>query len=202
VAGPYPNSWQVQNVSNFQTPNWAFSAPGFSLTLTAFPDTIEPGQSTTLTATATPPLSNLTYTWNLGDGTTSTASSPLTHIYQAPGTYLAIVIAQSPEGCIDTAAVRIVVNILTSIFIPNFFSPNGDGVNDLWTPSVTGIKNARWILYDRWGMEVFRGEGLPIVWDGTKGGQVCPEGVYTYLIEVERFDGEKVRKAGTITLLR
>jgi gliding motility-associated-like protein len=112
------------------------------------------------------------------------------------------VIAQSPEGCIDTAAVRIVVNILTAIFIPNAFSPNGDGVNDLWTPSVTGIKNARWILYDRWGMEVFRGEGLPIVWDGTKGGQVCPEGVYTYLIELERFDGEKVRKAGTITLLR
>jgi hypothetical protein len=62
--------------------------------------------------------------------------------------------------------------------------------------------NARWILYDRWGMEVFRGEGLPIVWDGTKGGQVCPEGVYTYLIELERFDGKKVRKAGTITLLR
>jgi len=203
IAGVYPNSWQIQNVSDFQTPNWAFSAPGFNLTLTAFPDTIEPGQSTTLTATTTPPLSNLTYTWNLGDGTTSTASSPLTYVYQVPGTYLVIVIARSPEGCVDTATARIVVSLLTSIFIPNAFSPNGDGVNELWTPLVTGIKNARWILYDRWGMEVTRGEGLPIVWDGTsRGGQTCPEGVYTYLIELERLDGEKIRKAGTITLLR
>lgn len=202
IAGVYPNSWQVQNVSDFQTPNWAFSAPGFGLILTAFPETIEPGQSTTLTATTTPPLSNLTYTWNVGDGTTSTAPSPLTHVYQAPGTYLAIVIARSPEGCVDTATARIVVNLLASIFIPNAFSPNGDGVNELWTPFVTGIKNARWILYDRWGMEVARGEGLPIVWDGTRSGQDCPEGVYTYLIELERFDGEKVRRAGTIMLLR
>ncbi len=78
--------------------------------------------------------------------------------------------ARSPEGCVDTATARIVVNLLTSIFIPNAFSPNGDGVNELWTPFVTGVKNARWMLYGRWGMEVFRGEGLPIVWDGTKGG--------------------------------
>ena len=142
----------------------------------------------------------------VGIGLTSSNASSKVHIRNTditggPG----VLIEQQNTGA--THGLSVFTNSSTTgiaaiICIPSAFSSNGDGVNDLSAPSVTGIRNARWTLYDRWEMEVFRGEGLPIVWDGTKGGQVCPEGVYTYLIELERFDGEKVRKAGTITLLR
>ncbi len=200
--GPFPNSWQVLNVSSFDAPDWAFSAPALIVTISASADTVEPGQPVSFTATTTPPSTSVTYTWQLGDGTTLAAPPPLTHVYANAGLYSVVVIAQSPEGCLDTASLRIVVNVLSGIFIPNAFSPNQDGINDEWRPTTYGVRSVRWVIFDRWGAEVARGEGTSIAWDGTTRGQACPEGVYTFLIEIERLNGQKERRAGTITLLR
>jgi hypothetical protein len=51
-------------------------------------------------------------------------------------------------------------------------------------------------------VEVSRGQSLPITWDGTKQGQPCPEGVYTYILEVETLSGKRFKRAGTVTLIR
>lgn len=203
VTGTYPNSWKVPAVSQFIGPQWAFSERSVTASLTASADTIEPGEAVSFTAGAFPASPGLTYTWQPGDGSLLAGGASLTYTYSTPGTYLVQVIIETSPGCADTAALRLVVRPTgRSLFIPNVFSPNADGINDYWAPITTGLKNARWSIYDRWGAEITQGQGLPISWDGKKNGQPCPEGIYTYVIELETMEGERLQRAGTITLLR
>jgi gliding motility-associated-like protein len=203
VIGTYPDSWRVPNVTQFSAPYWAFSARNIAASLTASADTIAPQANVTFTAGVIPTSPGLSYTWQPGDGSVLPGGATLVYSYAVPGVYTIRVVIQTPEGCIDTAEVKLVVRPEDSdLFIPNVFTPNGDGINDVWTPSGTGLRSAWWYVYDRWGVEVSRGQSLPITWDGTKQGQPCPEGVYTYILEVETLSGKRFKRAGTVTLIR
>jgi gliding motility-associated-like protein len=190
-------------VTQFSAPYWAFSARNIAASLTASADTIAPQANVTFTAGVIPTSPGLSYTWQPGDGSVLPGGATLVYSYAVPGVYTIRVVIQTPEGCIDTAEVKLVVRPEDSdLFIPNVLTPNGDGINDVWTPSGTGLRSAWWYVYDRWGVEVSRGQSLPITWDGTKQGQPCPEGVYTYILEVETLSGKRFKRAGTVTLIR
>jgi gliding motility-associated-like protein len=96
-------------------------------------------------------------------------------------------------------------------YVPNAFSPNGDGVNDEFRlfpgPAVDRILS--FSVFDRWGGRVFLREDLDPAaalagWDGTRenGGAAPQLGVYVYLIEVRLLNGEIVKKAGDVMLMR
>ena len=85
-----------------------------------------------------------------------------------------------------------------SLLIPNVFTPNGDGENDLFKPYGTNITSLYMEIYNRWGELIYRTEQVNSGWDGrTTAGALCTEGTYFYLIEV---NGETYK--GTITMLR
>lgn len=90
------------------------------------------------------------------------------------------------------------------LYVPNAFSPNGDGVNDhLRIPCPTRIwSRCTLVLYDRWGAEVHRSEGPLLDWDGHTRGQAQPGGVYPYRIEASDQQGRWSVHHGQITLLR
>lgn len=97
-----------------------------------------------------------------------------------------------------------------ALFIPNAFSPNGDGVNDqfiLFSDQVI-VKQIRHLaVYNRWGQSLYRISGLdPRIggqwWDGTYCGRAVPEGAYGYFLEVEFIDGVVKLFSGEVTLLR
>lgn len=199
-ASPGLAAWSLNGWSDFSTPNFAFSARALIAQITASADTLSPGQPVSLTANVVPPLPGLSYTWLLGDGQAATGN-PLTSSYAEAGQYLVTLIVTSLEGCRDTATYRLVVRG-TALYIPNVFSPNGDGINEVWQVSTQGFRQVRWQIYDRWGLLITEGQGSPIRWDGTKQGQPCAEGAYVYLIELEKTDGSIERRAGTLTLLR
>jgi gliding motility-associated-like protein len=91
----------------------------------------------------------------------------------------------------------------SALFIPTAFTPNGDGINDIWNVQAIGFSRYTLIVYDRWGKEVFNNGGdMTKQWDGTTNGQPAPEGVYTFVFEGTRLSGEKVVRSGTVTLLR
>ncbi len=99
--------------------------------------------------------------------------------------------------------------IPVNIFIPNIFSPNGDGINDIFfvqtNPEITGINVMR--IFDRWGNIVFeKFNFLPndadAGWDGTFNGKPLNPDVYTYMIEMSTTRGKDVVEVGDVTLVR
>ncbi|WP_316746765.1 putative Ig domain-containing protein [Pedobacter gandavensis] len=88
------------------------------------------------------------------------------------------------------------------IFIPNTFTPNNDGKNDVLYVYGNTISKMRFRLYNQWGQFLFESTNVQNGWDGTYKGQVQPNGVYVYQFEAELNDGTKTTKKGTITLLR
>lgn len=111
----------------------------------------------------------------------------------APGTYSLHV--EDENGCRvgTTVEVRPYCEDLT---VPNMFSPNGDGVNDIWEVSGLEERNATVTVFDRNGQAVFQSQGYETPWDGTYHGRLVPVGAYYYLIIV---GGEYYR--GPLTVL-
>jgi len=113
------------------------------------------------------------------------------------------------NGCTNSDELFINVDSDRNVYIPNVFSPNGDGINDFFSP-FTGIgvmEVTSLSIFDRWGELVFLREGfLPgsteaLGWDGNFRGKRANQGVYFYLAEVEFIDGVKLVYRGDVTLI-
>jgi gliding motility-associated-like protein len=115
------------------------------------------------------------------------------------------------NGCEGDAQLEVRVDRRVDIFVPNIFTPNGDGENDFFTIYTSDIDNVREVkkllIYDRWGELVARIENFQpnvpeLGWDGTFRNSRVNPGVFAYLVEVELFDGTITKKAGDVTLLK
>ena len=92
--------------------------------------------------------------------------------------------------------------IIPDLFIPNGFSPNSDGVNDLVDIRSLSIVSMTMQIYDRWGALIFESNDQENSWDGTYNGQKQDAGVYVYKFEARMVDEELIEQSGTITLFR
>jgi gliding motility-associated-like protein len=104
----------------------------------------------------------------------------------------------------DTVSVRISDNEcnIKNIYIPNAFTPNGDGKNDVFKVNSTILKSMYLEVYDRWGNKVFESNSITDVWDGTYKNKPAPLEAYGYYFTGECFQGEKVTLKGNVTLLK
>lgn len=110
-----------------------------------------------------------------------------------------IVSASLDNGCIQTDSVY--VQVITPLFIPNVFSPNNDGINDVWEiRNIQNYSNAEQFIYNRWGQLVFYNKGGTQLWDGTYKGDKAPAGNYSYLI-VDSSEADFSYR-GTLLLIR
>ncbi|MFN5182935.1 MAG: choice-of-anchor L domain-containing protein [Bacteroidota bacterium] len=142
------------------------------------------------------------YVWNFGNGSTSTnINDSIT--YFGPGTYTVMLIATNQYGCIDTALATIMVNGTSFILIPNIFSPNGDGTNELLSIQHEGITELNMLIYDRWGLLMAEVNDPNGGWDGkTKTGGDAPDGTYFYIVEAKGIDGKEYGLHGYFMLSR
>ena len=90
----------------------------------------------------------------------------------------------------------------TYLFVPNIFSPDGNGVNDVLFVDGKNIQEVNLQVYNRWGNLVFESNSLSKGWDGTYQGQPVNQGVFVYLVTGRYKDGEEFEQKGTITLIR
>jgi gliding motility-associated-like protein len=148
----------------------------------------------------------VSYTWDFGNGQTSTQATPDPVFYTTPGTYRVMLIATSAGGCRDTAMAVITVRAAEELTIPNAFTPNGDGVNDRFVIRYSGAERIEVSLYDRWGNPVWSQAQTALSgtleWDGTIKGSPAPESVYTGAVRLKTITGKEVVKGFTVTLLR
>ncbi len=109
-----------------------------------------------------------------------------------------ILYAQSVYGCKSDA--EMTIRVVTGIYVPNAFTPNGDGKNDRWhIPYLDPALGAGVRLFNRYGQEVYHVEGSSVDWDGTWNAIPQPSGTYAYLIH---FKKQHPDMKGTIQLIR
>jgi len=102
------------------------------------------------------------------------------------------------RGCVSSDKVSVKVSPV--VVIPNTFTPNNDGINDLWNiQGLIAYQQATVDVFDRYGQKVFHSLGYPKAWDGTYGGKSLPTGTYYYVIDT-KFNGQVL--SGSITLIR
>ena len=137
----------------------------------------------------------------------STSDTVQTLIVDLAGTYSVQV--TDADGCTNADTVIVSKNVVVEesfIFVPSAFSPNGDGVNDLFRITGIGITNIYLVVYNRWGEMVFEtrivDEAMNAGWNGKHNGEEQGMAVFVYYLEVEFNDGEKQTKKGDITLIR
>lgn len=112
----------------------------------------------------------------------------------------------SEDGCVSVDSILVETLQLPCedpyVFLPNAFSPNGDGQNDVLYLRGEHIERFELIIYNRWGQMVFRSNDLEYGWDGTFNGEEAPLGVYGYHLEVECIGGLRFSRKGNINLIR
>ncbi|MGP8214638.1 MAG: gliding motility-associated C-terminal domain-containing protein [Bacteroidia bacterium] len=148
------------------------------------------GSATAIASGGTPPF---TYTW-LPTGTTGETVDNL-----GQGSYTVIV--RDTNGCSATASVD--MNSMDyQLFIPDAFSPNGNGVNDLLYVRSNCIKSMIFEIFDRWGNKIFETNSQSVPWDGTYNGKPMNTGTYVYYLNATMNNGTTVEKKGSVALVR
>ncbi|MBK7853827.1 MAG: gliding motility-associated C-terminal domain-containing protein [Bacteroidetes bacterium] len=113
-----------------------------------------------------------------------------------------MLVTTSDMGCSDTVFKTISVELETDLFLPNAFTPNNDGLNDVFRLRGTQIENSSMIIVSQWGNVIYRNDDAGKGWDGTINGKYVENATYTYLVKVKKRDvPEKILK-GNISLIR
>ena len=156
----------------------------------SYPETID------LTKTFTP-QDGMTYTYWANQDTSIRISTP-TRVRVGGMYYIKGV---NSEGCTVVTAVRADV-VLPDIVIPNTFTPNGDGINDVLTILIDSrIKIKSFRIYSRWGQPVYVTSDINEFWNGYKGSSKVPSGVYFWFLEGAE-DSQKYIRHGSVTVIR
>jgi gliding motility-associated-like protein len=143
-----------------------------------------------------------TYNWTFGDGSSVSTSTNPTNTYTTNGTYTVTLLITSGT-CVDTATAIIIVENGLTLEIPNVFTPNGDGINDLFTILSTGVKEIDLQIFNRWGQKLYSFNGPKAAWDGLTGtGAKVPDGTYFFFVKATGFDDKTIEKQGTVNLFR
>jgi len=157
------------------------------------------GQPLQLNAVATG--DNLQYSWVPATGlNNNNIADPLASL-QLDQTYFITV--TSPDGCIDKDTVSIKVYKGPEFYVPTAFSPNNDGRNDVFRAISPGVPQLDFfVVWSRWGQEVFRTQSLSGAWDGTFKGIMADAGTYVWMIQGKDYLGRTFNRKGTVTLVR
>ncbi len=176
-----------------------------TVTATADPQNIASGQSSALSAAPFPTTYN--YEWTPQDFLSNPFNATTTASPLSTTTYEVTITDISTFGiCAKTDTVTIYVYEAIcgepNIFVPNTFTPNGDGENDLVFVRGGTITGLHFSIFDRWGEKVFETTDQSRGWDGTFKGNLAEPAVYVYYLDAKCNDGQTYYKKGNITLAR
>ncbi len=151
-------------------------------------------------------LGGQTYTWDFGDGSTSTVAHP-DHVYKKAGVYTVSLTVVNGKGCEDRTEKTVRIDADYDLIAPKTFSPNGDGMDDLFIPEALktlGVKFQLSILESKTGVVVYETNDATRPWNGrvNNKGEASPQGDYVWMVELK--DGDKLGGPynGSIRLVR
>jgi gliding motility-associated-like protein len=145
------------------------------------------------------------YHWSPASGLSNPdIANPVAVFTDAPDTVSYNVKVSTPEGCFSNDSIKIFIfETQPQVFIPTAFTPNGDGKNDVFRPTVAGMRQFLYLrVYNRWGQLLFNSGQPNQGWDGTFNGVKQPSGTYVYAVEAVDYNNKPYLKKGTFVLIR
>ncbi|RYZ21283.1 MAG: T9SS type B sorting domain-containing protein [Chitinophagaceae bacterium] len=141
------------------------------------------------------------YLWSPANGLDSPATARPVALWDENQHYTLLV--RSPEGCTRQSEVLVRRMLGPDIYVPDAFTPNGDGKNDLLRPVTVGIRELRYFsVFDRSGQRIFHSIDARLGWDGRIGGAQAGTSTFVYVAEGISYQGKRIFKKGTVTLIR
>ncbi len=149
-------------------------------------------------------LNSTGYLWDFGDNSGTIVVTNPSHTYNTVGIYTVTLIAYGANSCNNTTTLTIIVADTAGLSMPNIFTPNGDGVNDVFQPNAHGLTSLTCTIYDRWGIKITDLDtSAQQYWDGhTTSGIACSDGTYFYILKATDVNGKTYSLKGFIQLIR
>jgi gliding motility-associated-like protein len=122
------------------------------------------------------------------------------HTYLDTGSYDIKYYVTNQDECTDSAFVTIKINPIYSVFIPDAFTPNNDGDNDVFMPSILGSSSYNIKIFDRWGGMIYNEDNK--IWGGKINGNLVNNGTYPYSITVTDYNSRIFIYTGTVTVVK
>lgn len=145
---------------------------------------------------------DLFYFWNFGSMGSSYVKNPILEFRENIQIMVRLEVEDS-FGCVNSIEKQVTVALSNNLYVPNAFSPNGNGLNEIFKPiGLPFAKAFRMEIYNRWGELLFVSEDVQIGWDGTYMGEAVKQDVYLYKITATDYNDELHTDKGTVTLLR
>jgi gliding motility-associated-like protein len=141
------------------------------------------------------------YSWNFGEGTTSSLVNPI-NTYYIDSTYYITLIATDNKGCSDTITKPITIKEELYIYIPNAFTPDDDEHNCYFYGSFIGLKSLEISIFNRWGELIFEAADLNFEWDGKYGNTNVQSGAYSWRINYLTIKGQRETISGHVNVIR
>lgn len=142
------------------------------------------------------------FTIDFGNGHIVHTPEP-SYQYPTAGEFTITQTVSNESGCIDTLSQKVEVIYDYTAYVPNVFTPNGDGLNDEFIPLYKGIVDYKIEIYNRWGERVFQREiGDTHHWDGTYDNKKASQDVYIFIAHFQTYSGRLIEKKGHLSLLR
>ncbi len=200
---------EITDANGCQLDTFFVIEPGVDLEL-SLPAVIEllQGQAGLVEAMVNVPPEDLQIIqWNPGDQLSCDTCLTTTILALDPESYVLSIVHKN--GCLATASIQLFIRPELEVYIPNGFSPNGDGANDGFTlyanERVKEIE--RMLIFDRWGEEIFQANNIEpnlpqFGWDGSLHGEFMNPAVFVYVFEVLLEDGSREIFSGDVTLVR
>ncbi|MEO5641694.1 MAG: PKD domain-containing protein [Bacteroidia bacterium] len=200
------------NISTTGGCNASFNFPGyinvFANPVAAFGASPQPTTILNPHITFSDSSSNaVSWSWSFGDLSNSTSNLQNPEFtYADPNCYQAVLTVTSSEGCTDIETHEVCIKPEVTLYVPNSFTPNGDGKNDLFFPVGLNLidEDYELMIFDRWGNLIFKSEQLSKGWDGTvnNGSEIVEEGTYVWKMNVRDSSGQQHFLTGHINLIR
>ncbi len=182
-----------------------FANPIAEFTASPNPATIlEPTVNFTDQSSSTSPITS--WDWNFGDGSTNSNATNPTHDFPNAfsGSYTVTLTIVDGNGCTDNVSHTIVIDPEFTFFIPNAFTPNGDGVNDFFQGQGVGIAKYEIMIFDRWGNMIWYTDDINKLWDGkaNHGDDMAQQDVYVWKVKLTDVFNKKHNYIGTVTIVK
>ena len=145
------------------------------------------------------------YMYDMGTGDTVTGEGEFIYFFQNFGDYTVTQWVENQYGCRDSIQEWQRVEKRGTLFIPNTFTPNNDGLNDGFAPILRGVNpdTYEFAIFDRWGTMIFRSTDLNREWDGTYNGKYVKDGAYLWRVTYQFENSEEVNdKSGHVNVYK
>jgi len=142
------------------------------------------------------------WSWTFENNSKISKEKNPSYIFEKANHYPVVLVVKNQWGCTDTIIKLVIVGDEMTLYVPNVFTPNNDGKNDVFQPAGVGFEKYDLTIFDVWGHKVFNSNDITDTWDGMINSELGKSETYIWIIQVTSVSGKEIKREGRVTILR